>query len=959
MGSTLSLPLTLTLLFLALLVSSLVLRHRYRSRRVLVERIAWMESLSSAGQALVGAQLDVRETCLLAAREAGRVIDTTTFQIGLFEGDSYTIQLWRIDGQERPTPQTFQLHEGGGLIGWVRDQGRALLVRDFAREMDRLPAQPSYVSSDPPRAAIFVPLVSGSRAIGVIAAQSRRPGAFDKHDLSRMKILANQTAAAITYARSLERERRRATHLDLVGQIGRQINAINELDELLTVVVNSTCATFSFSSVNVFGVDVGSGELVMQASSAVAVDPNGVRIKMGHGLVGTAAATRRTSLANETKDDHRFLAFGLSQQTRSEICVPLVVDDELLGVLDVQSDSPRAFEEQEQRVLEALGAQVAIAIHKAQQLAAQREQAWVTTARLQVAEALGEVADLSDLSEVLVRLTALLAGVDSCALLLWNEEMQWYLPAAAYGLPQATEDAFGQEPLAVGRWAALDAVHVGAQPLTTTQPAPWDSAKSQPTSLILPLMAGGRPVGALLTRPGSDTLSGARLELLRSIGAQAAQAIDNLNLQMAQQEEAWVNTALLQVAEAVNRLTDLNEILSTIVRMVPMLVGVKSCIVLIWDEDSESYRAGPSHGLSEMAHGVLDSFEIDLSEFPLVEKQDMERVGPEAVYATFALTGWMRTVMDSERAHAFPLYARAKLVGVLLVGPTMNGRPLSGRRQNIVSGIAQQAAVAVANDRLYRESAERDRLEQELDLARSIQASLLPETAPPIPGCSVASLWQSARQVGGDFYDFLRFDDGRWAIVIADVADKGVPAALFMAVCRTVVRTIGFSRQAPAQTLRRSNRLIYADTSSNLFVTVFFAVWDHHSSELRYASAGHNPAVLVRANGQVSALETDGVALGVLEEAVIEERSVRLQPGDVVVFYTDGITEAVNEDMDEFGFERLSLVVAQARKLDADGIRTVVSEAVREHTGETSPYDDSTLVILKRCSEEDDDCGAC
>ena len=213
---------------------------------------------------------------------------------------------------------------------------------------------------------------------------------------------------------------------------------------------------------------------------------------------------------------------------------------------------------------------------------------------------------------------------------------------------------------------------------------------------------------------------------------------------MAQQEEAWVNTALLQVAEAVSRLTDLNEILYTIVRMVPILVGVKSCIILIWQEDRKVYRAGPSFGLTEMGQGLLESFEVEQSEFALVAAQDVERIGPDASYYTFKLPAWLDTIFGSETADVVPLYARARLVGALLVGPASNARPLTGRRLNIVTGIAQQAAVAVVNDQLYKESAERSRLEQELNVARSIQASLIPSGDPDMPGCSVASFWQAA-----------------------------------------------------------------------------------------------------------------------------------------------------------------------------------------------------------------------
>ncbi|UCG23686.1 MAG: SpoIIE family protein phosphatase [Chloroflexota bacterium] len=946
---------SLPMLLVVLTLSAIILWRRYRSRRQLVERINELEMLSAAGRAIVAAQLDLLALCQLIADEAANIIDTGTFQIGLFNDQTYEILYWTVNGQLQETPASFNLTNKPGLIGWVRDQKQALLIADFEKEMADLPAKSRYVSESPPRSAVFVPLVSGRQAIGILAAQSDQPGAFSEHDLGRLAILSNQAAAAIANAQIYERERTRAGHLELVGQIARQVNAINDLDELLGRVVDLTKQTFEFGSVNIFGVEKGSDEVVIQASTVPGLTPGSLRLAFGAGLVGTAVANRATALSNDTQEDRRFLSDRLSADTRSEISIPLIVDQAILGVLDVQSSQVGAFTSQEQTVLEALADQVAIAIHKARRLATQRQQSWLATAQLQVAEAIGRSSDLETLAETLVRLTAMLTGAESCVILLWVEEMQAYRGQAEFGL---TDDAaFEGKLLSIGQWHALDAAHVGLEPIHSEHPPPWLETGGRPyQSMLLPLVTKGRALGVMQLSNGYDKadLSASRSwpaesqqELLRNIANQTAIAVDSIQLQIAQQEEAWVNTALLQVAEAVNKLTDLNEILYTIVRMVPMLVGVRSCIVLIWDEEQQAYRAGPSHGLSEMGYGLLESFDVDFSEFPLLGRQDVERIGPDAAYYTFKLPEWMVTIMDSETADVFPLYARARLVGALVVGPAVNGRPLSGRRLNIVTGIAQQSAIAVVNDRLYRESAERNRMDQELQVARSIQASLIPDKAPEMAGCDVAGFWQAAREVSGDFYDFMQLADGRWGIAIADVADKGVPAALFMALSRTILRTVAFNRHNPAEVLERTNRLIYNDTTSDLFVTVFYAVWSAGDRLLTFASGGHNPPILVRRNGQISSLGADGIALGVIADVNLEQRHVNLRRGDTVIFYTDGVTEAMNEDFDEFGIERLCLVANSARRGQAREIVSAITAAVRDHAGETPQFDDITLVVLK------------
>ena len=265
----------------------------------------------------------------------------------------------------------------------------------------------------------------------------------------------------------------------------------------------------------------------------------------------------------------------------------------------------------------------------------------------------------------------------------------------------------------------------------------------------------------------------------------------------------------------------------------------------------------------------------------------------------------------------------------------------------MVSSNCVFSATAVVNNHLYKESAERSRLAQELDVAHNIQASLIPPGNPRIPGCSVAGFWQAARQVGGDFYDFIPLPDGSWGIVIADVADKGIPAALFMAMSRTIIRTIAYNRVHPSETLMRVNQIIDSEAQSDLFVTVFYAVYDPRKNTLTYANGGHNPPLLLHTNGSVELLHGDGIALGVIPNVTIIESSVHLQPGDTLIFYTDGVTEAMNEDYDEFGMSRLQVTARNGRYLQAEQIMQAITHAVNQHAGDTPQFDDITLVVLK------------
>jgi len=953
--------LSIFIVMVAMTFLVLIAVRRYRSRQALMQRVAELEALSAAGRSIVAAELDLMSLCELIAQESGQVIDNSTFQIGLFDDHFYEILFWTVNGRSLETPRTFDLNEESGIVGWVRESGAPLLVRDFQKEMPRLPARPRYITETPPRSAIFLPLISGEEVIGVVAAQSLRPSHFSEEDLRRLMILTNQAAAAIAHARLFAQQRQRAAQLELVGQIARDVTGAYELREIFEQIVQAAQKMFNFHLVNIFSVDPETGEAIIEASSNPQVVSLNARLKPGQGIIGTAVAQRETIVANNTDEDPRYLP-EINQTTavtptKAEIAIPMITDDKVIGVLDVQSPCVNAFTHNEQVVLAALAAEIAIAIEKARQLSWQREQAWLTAAQLQVAETVGRSGELTEIVTAVTRITPMLLGLSFCAVLLWDKEQQAYHGGDVFGVSRQFCDWFPRLWLKIGDWGALDAVHVGREPLTTSTPPPWPRkllGKKDHTGpfTLLPLHTPNDVLGVMIiddtADAGAETPFSRRSELLQTILDTSARTIESACLRIAQQEEAWVNAALLQTAEAVNSLFDLNEILDTIVRLVPMLVGVESAVVLIWDPEREAFRPGPSYGISEMSLGLLSTLELEQNEF-LTTNTQAGALTPNAPYYTFLLAPWLAKVLGSSHAHAFPLNARGQLVGALVVGVTgEKERNLSTRRISILNGIAHQAATAVVNNQLYELAAERTRLEQELTVAREIQASLLPYGSPNIPGCQVASFWLAARQVSGDFYDFIRLENDQWGIIVADVADKGVPAALFMALSRTVLRTVALSRQqSPAQVLMRANEILGDEAQSDLFVTVFYGVWNPENKTLTYANGGHNPPLLLDHNGRFHLLGGSGMALGVLPQITVQQQRVHIHSGDTLIFYTDGVTEAMNEDFDEFGLERLRIAVAAHKKKSAAETVQAITQAIRHHAGDTPQSDDITLVVMK------------
>jgi sigma-B regulation protein RsbU (phosphoserine phosphatase) len=240
-------------------------------------------------------------------------------------------------------------------------------------------------------------------------------------------------------------------------------------------------------------------------------------------------------------------------------------------------------------------------------------------------------------------------------------------------------------------------------------------------------------------------------------------------------------------------------------------------------------------------------------------------------------------------------------------------------------------------------------LGRELELAHGIQTQLLPQSAPQIAGYQIVYRWQSAREVGGDFFDFIPLAPDRLGLVIADVSDKGIPAALYMMFARTTLRAAALSGRAPADMLMRTNELILADSAAEMFVTAYYSILDTTEHVLSYASAGHNLALYAAADGaEATPLITAGIPLGVVTPAHIEQKTLALQPGDVVLFYTDGVTESLDALGEEFGQERLATLLWGRRRQPAEEIAAAIETAVREFAGENCQYDDLTLIVVKR-----------
>lgn len=299
---------------------------------------------------------------------------------------------------------------------------------------------------------------------------------------------------------------------------------------------------------------------------------------------------------------------------------------------------------------------------------------------------------------------------------------------------------------------------------------------------------------------------------------------------------------------------------------------------------------------------------------------------------------------------AVPLISQNELIGVLNLGPPLDGRDYSADDRRLLHDLATQASPAVRVAQLVREQQQeaqsRERLEQELRVAQVIQQTLLPKELPSLPGWSLARYYQPAREVGGDFYDFIQLPDGKMALVVGDVTDKGVPAAMVMATTRAILHGAAETIGSPGEVLRRVNDLLQPDIPPKMFVTCLYAVLEPDTGRLVYANAGHNLPCL-RCGEGISELRATGMPLGLMPGMTYEESETYVQPGDSILFYSDGLVEAHNNDREMFGIPRLRGLLAG--HTGGEGVIDYLLDSLSGLTGAGwEQEDDVTMVTLQR-----------
>lgn len=402
---------------------------------------------------------------------------------------------------------------------------------------------------------------------------------------------------------------------------------------------------------------------------------------------------------------------------------------------------------------------------------------------------------------------------------------------------------------------------------------------------------------------------------------------------------------LYQITRAMNSSLDFNEVLRQAMDAVVQLTKAERGVLMIADDETGELVVRVAHGVSGATLDEDDTYSTTVVTQVVETRQAL--LTNNAMFDDRYQAGQSIIMRGLRAILCAPMLVKDRLVGVVYVDTAMRTGTFSEADRDLLMAVAGQAGIAIENARLYAVAVEKGRLERELQMAREMQEALIPTQLPDFEGYDLAAAWQAAREMAGDFYDVFRLADGKLGVVIADVSDKGAGAALFMAVSRSFIRSYAYAGLSPVQTLSQANDLIVEDSESGMFVTAYYSVFERNG-HCANVSAGHNPPLLYRHSSRsIEFMPRGGRAIGWFKDNPLEAVQFDMRPGDVIVYYTDGLTEAQNEAGAEYGPARLEQAVLQVAGQPAAVIRDFLISDVNAFCGDTPLFDDLTLVVVR------------
>ena len=437
--------------------------------------------------------------------------------------------------------------------------------------------------------------------------------------------------------------------------------------------------------------------------------------------------------------------------------------------------------------------------------------------------------------------------------------------------------------------------------------------------------------------------------ILNVLGNQLAIALENARLYEELRARTDEMETLIDIGHEINSILDLDKLLEHITPLLHRVMAFDTLSVGLIDEEAEEFVWHIEEGFNAPSESQANRTEITQG---IVGRAVRQRhpvvVGDVSHDPDYHVSkGWEACSHHSEMA--VPLIHKDKVIGVIAL-ESRRTNAFGHNHAHLLQSVGNNLSIAIANARLYAEQVEREQLlENEILLARDIQRAMIPDTPPSLKRFEIAARLEPALNLSGDFYDYIRLAEHKFGIMIGDVAGKGVRAAMGMAAARSITRLMARSGFGLAKMMKATNSRLHRDLARQLLVTMVYGVLNTEARTFQYSNAGHNPPILMKPDGRWRALKTGGLMLGIFDQQQYKSETIHLQKGDVLFFYTDGLSEAHNAlpERQEFGERRIVEVVREHRNQKASAIADAVLNSVNEFSADAHQHDDLTLVVIK------------
>jgi len=434
-----------------------------------------------------------------------------------------------------------------------------------------------------------------------------------------------------------------------------------------------------------------------------------------------------------------------------------------------------------------------------------------------------------------------------------------------------------------------------------------------------------------------------------------SQAFNRMTINLKQnieekERQIYYLSSLHNLGNMIGKIFDLSQLLETIVANATKVMKCRKCSIMVLDEKTQKIKIKKALGLEKNAD-IISDVEPDrggaITEWILKNKETL----------------WVKDIRTDERFKnikfdekhyttssfiAVPLKFKDEVIGILSITEKEDGEEFTEEDVKLLKILAQQVVIAIDNAKVHAQDVERKRIEKELEIAHHIQMNMLPAISPCGENFSISAVSVPAKEVGGDYYDCLMVGDDKLILAIGDVSGKGVPAALLMVMIRTIIRAEAEHGLSTAQLISKLNSLLLKDIEEAMYATLFYAVLNIKERTLYYTNAGHNyPIIFHKDKEQYDVVKSTGFFVGMFDNPKYEEEKIKLKQGDLVVLYTDGITEAVNEKGEMFGLKRLCTFINQYRNLPVKEIKNKIFDKIEDFTEGVEQSDDITLVMVR------------